>query len=243
METYLLTYLGSAFLALTVTPLVIRFANRFNMVDIPGARHMHKKPVPRIGGVAIFLSAIAGTVGVLLFSDVGSAESGGALGKVIVLLFAAGLVFFVGLVDDIKTGGLAAGMKLLAQIIAALAVCAVGIRIRSVTVVEGFTLDFGWFSWPLTLLWIVGITNAVNLSDGLDGLAAGISAVACSVIAIFAMYSGHSYRFLSTKKNTFPEPKYFRFVKPLFFSLTLTYRNALCLMVSFAPASFTVYGF
>lgn len=192
METYLLTYLGSAFVALMATPLVIRFANRFNIVDIPGARHMHKKPVPRIGGVAIYLSAIAGTLAVLLFSDVGSAESGGALGKVIVLLSVAGLVFLVGLADDIKTGGLAATTKLLAQIVAALCVCAAGIRIRSVTVVDGFTLDFGWFSWPLTLLWIVGITNAVNLSDGLDGLAAGISAVACSVIAIFAIYSGQA---------------------------------------------------
>jgi UDP-GlcNAc:undecaprenyl-phosphate GlcNAc-1-phosphate transferase len=73
---------------------------------------------------------------------------------------------------------------------AAIAVCAIGIRIRSLVVADWLTLDFGWFSWPLTILWIVGITNAVNLSDGLDGLAAGISAVACAVIAVFAIYSG-----------------------------------------------------
>jgi UDP-GlcNAc:undecaprenyl-phosphate GlcNAc-1-phosphate transferase len=111
-------------------------------------------------------------------------------GKLIVLLCAAGFVFFVGLVDDVKSKGLGARVKLLAQIGAALAVCAVGIRIRSVTLADWLTVDFGWFSWPLTLLWIVGITNAVNLSDGLDGLAAGISAAACGVIAIFAIHSG-----------------------------------------------------
>jgi UDP-GlcNAc:undecaprenyl-phosphate GlcNAc-1-phosphate transferase len=73
-----------------------------------------------------------------------------------------------------------------------MAVCAVGVRIRSITVSDWLTLEFGWFSWPLTLLWIVGITNAVNLSDGLDGLAAGISAVACGVIAVFAIYNGNA---------------------------------------------------
>jgi UDP-GlcNAc:undecaprenyl-phosphate GlcNAc-1-phosphate transferase len=131
-------------------------------------------------------------VGVLVLSYIGRDASRGTLGKAIVLLCASVFVFFVGLFDDIKAGGLAAEIRLLAQIAAAIAVCAVGIRVRSITVVEGLTLDFGWFSWPLTLLWIVGITNAVNLSDGLDGLAAGISAVTCSVIAIFAIYSGQT---------------------------------------------------
>jgi UDP-GlcNAc:undecaprenyl-phosphate GlcNAc-1-phosphate transferase len=125
-------------------------------------------------------------VGVLRLSNI----STDTLVRAIVLLCAAASIFFVGLIDDIKTGGLVAEIKLLAQIAAAVAVCVVGIRIRSITVAGWHTLDFGWFSWPLTMLWIVGITNAVNLSDGLDGLAAGISAVACGVIAIFAMHSG-----------------------------------------------------
>ena len=147
---------------------------------------MHKKPIPRIGGVAIFLSMMCLAVGVLLLSNIGA----DTLIRAIVLLCAAASIFSVGLIDDIKTGGLAAKAKFFAQIAAAVAVCAVGIRIRSITVAEWLTLEFGWFSWPLTILWIVGITNAVNLSDGLDGLAAGISAVACGVIAIFAMHSG-----------------------------------------------------
>lgn len=110
------------------------------------------------------------------------------LPKVTVILFAATLMFVVGLLDDVKH--LRVRIKLLAQLAAAIAVCCAGIRIESVAVADWLTLDFGWFSWPLTLLWIVGITNAVNFCDGLDGLAAGISTVACGVIAVFAVQSG-----------------------------------------------------
>ncbi len=190
MKTYLFVYLGSAFLALVTTPIVIWLARRLSIVDVPGARHVHTSPIPRIGGVAIFFSMMSLAIGVLFVSNIGDRGLGDTLHKAIVLLCAAGFVFFAGLIDDVKSGGLAAHTKFLAQTAAALAVCAVGIRIRSIAVAEWFTLDFGWFSWPLTLLWIVGVTNAVNLSDGLDGLAAGISAVACAVIAAFAIYSG-----------------------------------------------------
>lgn len=190
MKTYLFVYLGAAFLALVTTPIVIWLAHRLSIVDIPGARHMHKKPTPQIGGVAIFLSMMCLAVVVLFLSNISGDAFRDTLPKAIVLLSAAASIFFVGLIDDIKTGGLAANIRFLAQIAAAIAVCAVGIRIRSIVIADWLTLNFGWFSWPLTLLWIVGITNAVNLSDGLDGLAAGISAVACGVIAIFAIYSG-----------------------------------------------------
>ncbi|MCP4263605.1 MAG: undecaprenyl/decaprenyl-phosphate alpha-N-acetylglucosaminyl 1-phosphate transferase [Planctomycetes bacterium] len=189
MKTYLLVYLGSALLTLLITPVVIWLAHRLSIADVPGARHMHTKPISHIGGVAIFLSMMSLTICVLFLSNVIGDAFRNILPKVIVLLSAATFIFFTGLIDDIKTNGLRARIKLLAQMVAAIAVCTVGIRIKSVVVIDWFTLDFDWFSWPLTLLWIVGITNAVNLSDGLDGLAAGISAVACVVIAIFAIDS------------------------------------------------------
>jgi len=72
-----------------------------------------------------------------------------------------------------------------------LLVCAAGIRIESVVITDSITLNFGWLSWPLTLFWIVGVTNAVNLSDGLDGLAGGICAIACGVVAVFAASTGN----------------------------------------------------
>jgi len=190
MKTYLSVYLGSLFLALVITPVIIWLARRLKAADHPGARTVHKKPVPRIGGVAIFVSMICITIAVLFLSNVIGDTFRGILPELIVLLSAAGFMFFVGLIDDIRTKGLRARIKFLAQLAAAIAVCAVGIRVKSVAVADWLTIDFGWFSWPLTLLWIVGITNAINLSDGLDGLAAGISAIVCGVIAIFAIYSG-----------------------------------------------------
>ncbi len=190
MKTYLCVYLGSALLALVVTPVVIWLAHRLNVADVPGLRKVHAKPVSHIGGVAIFLSMMCLTIAVLFLSNVIGDAFRDILPQLIVVLSAAGFIFFVGLIDDIRINGLRARIKFLAQLAAAITVCAVGIRIKSVAVADWLTLDFGWFSWPLTIFWIVGITNAVNLSDGLDGLAAGISAVACGVIAVFAIYSG-----------------------------------------------------
>jgi len=188
MKTYLAVYLGSALLALVITPVVIRLARWKNVVDVPGVRNVHSKPIPRIGGVAIFASAMVLILSVLLLPNVIGERFRAIRPQLIALLSAATFIFVVGLIDDIK--GLRARIKFLAELAAAIVVCAIGIRIHSVAIADWLMLNFGWFAWPLTLLWIVGITNAVNLSDGLDGLAAGISAIACGVIAIIAIHSG-----------------------------------------------------
>jgi len=190
MKTYLIVYLGSAGVALLITPVIIWLSHRHSIVTAPGIRHVHERPISHIGGIAIFLSMISLTVPVLFLSNVIGDAFRDILPRLFVLISSASFIFIVGLVDDVKTKGLRARTKFLAQIVAALAVCAAGIRIESVAVGNWLTLDFGWFSWPFTLLWIIGITNAVNLSDGLDGLAAGISAIACGVIAVFAVYIG-----------------------------------------------------
>jgi len=191
MTTYLFVYFGPAYLALVITPIVIRLARRIRIVDIPGSRQAQTTPVSHIGGVAIYLSMMFPAIGVLFLSNAVADAFIVILPKLIMLLCAAAFMFFAGLIDDIKTDGLRVRIKLIAGLSAAIAVCAAGIRIESVAITEQFTLNFGWFSWPLTILWIVGVTNAVNLSDGLDGLAAGISAIACGVIAIFAIHAGN----------------------------------------------------
>lgn len=188
MKTYLCVYLGSALLALVITPFVIWLGRKLNVADVPGVRKVHVKPISHIGGVAIFLSMMCLTIPVLFLSNVIGDAFRDIQTKIIALLTAGSFIFLVGLIDDIK--GLRARIKFLAELAVAMTVCAIDIRIKSVAVADWLTLDFGWFSWPLTILWIVGITNAVNLSDGLDGLAAGISAVACGVIAVFAIHSG-----------------------------------------------------
>jgi len=190
MKTYLCVYLGSTFLALLITPLVIWVARKAKVLDSPDVRKVHLKSIPRIGGVAIFISAICLILPVLFLQNVIGDKFQDIQLKIITLLSAAAFMFLVGLIDDIK--GLRARIKLMAQLTAAIVVCSVGIRIESVAIADWLTLNFGLFSWPLTLLWIVGVTNAVNLSDGLDGLAAGISAIACGVIAILAIQSGQA---------------------------------------------------
>jgi len=188
MKTYAVVYFGSVLFALVLTPIVIWLGRRLNVVDVPGMRNMHARPISHIGGIAIFLSMMCLAIPVLFLPNVIGDTLQDIQLRLIILFSAAGFVFLIGLIDDIR--GLRARVKFVVELAAAITVCAVGIRIKSVAVGDWFTLDFGWFSWPLTILWIVGITNAVNLSDGLDGLAAGISAVACGVIAVFAVYSG-----------------------------------------------------
>ena len=191
MKTYLFVYFGSTLLALLITPAVIWLTRRHSIVAIPGNRHMHKKPISHIGGIAIFFSTIFLTIPVLFLSNNVGLAFRDIFHKVIILFCVSGFMFLIGLIDDIRKNGLRARVKLLAQIFAALIICTAGIRIETIAVTKSLILDFGWFSWPLTLLWIIGITNAVNLSDGLDGLAAGISAITCGAIVIFSIYSGN----------------------------------------------------
>ena len=190
MKTYLFVYLGSACIALVTTPIIIMLSRRLRIFTEPGVRHVHERPISHIGGIAIFLSMISLILPVLFLSNVIGDAFRNILPQLVVLLSASSFIFIVGLVDDLKSKGMLASTKFLAQMAAALAVCIAGIRIESMAVGNWLTLEFGWFSWPLTLLWIIGITNAINLSDGLDGLAAGISAITCGVIAVFAVYIG-----------------------------------------------------
>ena len=188
MKTYLTVYLGAAVLAIITTPIVIRIARRLNILDAPDVRKVHSKPIPRIGGVAIFVSMMALTLPVLFLRNPIGDSFRLIQPKIVALLVAAGFVFIVGLVDDIK--GLPVRAKFLAQFIAALIVCNAGIRITGIPLTDSFFLNFGWLSWPITLLWIIGISNAINLIDGLDGLAAGICAATCGVILILSFYFG-----------------------------------------------------
>ena len=189
MKTYIGVYLGSVVLALAITPLVIRLARRLNAIDVPGVRAVHTKPIPRIGGMAIFLSAMAMIVSVLFMDNRIGEAFWAARWELGSLLCMASFIFLVGFVDDLRN--LPARVKLGAEILAAVILCRAGVEITSLDITSDWALEFDVLSCPVTVLWIVGIANAVNLSDGLDGLAAGVSAIACAVIAIFALYSGN----------------------------------------------------
>lgn len=174
-----------------VTPGAIRLASYLGAVDLPGARKIHLQPIPRIGGLAVYAGFLAG-LGFAAFAT-GSVPS--SLSNVSVywqgMALAATAILLVGLVDDLW--GLSFYWKFAAQTLAAVFVWLCGFRIEILTHPLGGELQVGMLSLPLTVLWIVAITNAVNLIDGLDGLATGIaliSSLAVGVVAFVRMELG-----------------------------------------------------
>ena len=169
------------------TPLVKRFAYVIGAVDIPkDKRRVHKKPTPRIGGLAIIFGFL---VAVISFNDTWSKE-------VVSTLVGAGILGILGVIDDCKE--LDAKLKFVVQIIAALVVVIFGdIRISVISnpnifSVEPYMILPSWLSICVTIFWIVFITNAVNFIDGLDGLAAGVSAI-MSISLVFIAISYHEF--------------------------------------------------
>jgi len=166
--------------AFLFTPPVKKFAALVGAIDKPdGNRHIHDHPVPRMGGLAIFLGFI---LAILVFGDISTQVMGMLIGSVIIVL--------MGAVDDIVN--LSPWVKLGAQILAALAAIRSGIIINVLSnlnfLSETTFVQLGVLGHPLTLLWIVGCTNAVNLIDGLDGLAAGVSAISSFSMLVVALF-------------------------------------------------------
>lgn len=172
-----------AFIAsIILTPLVKRLAFRIGAVDAPNYRKVHARIMPRLGGLAIYVAFI---IGFFFLKIMTGFESDYAYA----ILIAATIIVITGVIDDMRE--ISAKAKLLGQLVAACIVVFVGgIQISFINLPFDGVLSFGWLGIPLTIIWIVGVTNAVNLIDGLDGLAAGVSTIALAAIAIMAMILG-----------------------------------------------------
>lgn len=165
-------------------PLVRRLAVRLGAIDMPGVkgtdseRHLHSQPTPRMGGLAIFLGFLAAMA---LFVQLTPALAAMLVGGIIIVI--------VGMLDDVFR--LPALVKLVFQILAAVIAASGGNVIRYLSAPEwlakGGHLNLGILSVPVTVIWIVLITNAVNLIDGLDGLAAGVSAISSVCLVVVAL--------------------------------------------------------
>lgn len=178
-----------------LTPYTIKIAKKIGAVDIPkDDRRMHNKPIPKFGGPAIIIGFLLATIYLVITSSIeGSINIFGPENYFIKLLgFLLGIMVlsFVCFFDDIK--GINPFVKLIGQIIAASIVVSFGIRIDNLNLpfLEGNIVLSKAFSIILTMGWIVGITNAINLIDGLDGLSTGISIISSvSLLIIFALNS------------------------------------------------------
>ena len=186
METsYLLIFsLAVAFLfSFASVPFVRIFAFKIKAIDVPrDNRRMHKNPTPRIGGVAIFFGFL---VSYLCFCDVIDLPHLG-------VLIGAGLIILLGVFDDIKP--IRAIYKLIVQIAAALIPVLMGLKIEFLTNLNIFSGDMiviaDYLSIPVTVIWIVGLTNALNLIDGLDGLAASIGTISSTCLLLMSLLFG-----------------------------------------------------
>lgn len=170
----LLALVFSALISYVITPIVMLLAVKVKAIDVPkDDRRMHSRAIPRLGGLAIFIAFCSGT---LIFSDINIQICGLLLGALVIVA--------LGFVDDIFA--LSPWLKLLFQIIASFIPILCGNVIEHISIF-GRTIEFGVFSIPVTVLWIVGLTNAVNLIDGLDGLACGIATIASVGILVLAI--------------------------------------------------------
>lgn len=185
MEYMLITLVIVVSLVCTLlfTPLVAVYAANRRLYDLPGGRRVHKTPVPRLGGVAIFSAIVLSNAVFLQRSYTSQGHLVDGFGFYVATILGATIIFVTGLRDDLY--GLRPFVKLIFQVAAAAVVYVLGIRFEEVMVAPAIVILVGWLSFPLTVAWIVCVTNAINLIDGLDGLAAGIVLVALtSLIAI-----------------------------------------------------------
>ena len=162
-----------------IVPFVIEFSQKEGLVDLPGERKIHKLPVSRLGGIAIWSSAMLTFLVLVMLSyyPYGSLLSG--------ILLGGSLMFLLGLVDDVYN--LNAKFKLIIQIAIATIVFLLGVQIDTIFNPFGSSaLKLGILSYPITIMWIVGISNAVNFIDGVDGLAGSVITVSSITLALIA---------------------------------------------------------
>jgi UDP-GlcNAc:undecaprenyl-phosphate GlcNAc-1-phosphate transferase len=171
MTQYLLILASAFALAVGGTPLVRRLAVKLGVVDQPNPRKIHSHPIPLLGGVAIYLAFIAALV---FFGDRFYVQ------QVVGILLGATLCSLMGLWDDRR--GLSAFVKLAGQLVAAVILIVTGVRVQ--------TLPFEALNLAVTFVWVVGITNAINLLDNMDGLSGGVGAIAAAFFLLLAAGSG-----------------------------------------------------
>lgn len=177
---FFLTFILCLVTAIVVTPLVKNFAIKIDATDKPNHRKIHQKLMPRLGGLAIYGGFLVG----LIFLQPQSPH-------LVPIIIGSCLIIITGVLDDLFE--LAAKWKLVVQIVAASIVIGGGVHVEFINLPFDGRLELGWYGIPLTLVWIVGITNAINLIDGLDGLAAGVSSIVLLTLSGIAYMMGNFF--------------------------------------------------
>lgn len=176
----IVTMVFTTFLSVTfITPFIKKIAFHMDAVDIPNARKVHTKPMPRLGGLGIYFGFL---LGYMLYGT-----HSGTMNSILIGSF---FIVITGIIDDVKP--LKASHKFIGQLIAACIVVFYGNILLKDISAFGLYFDFGLLSYPITIFFILGCINCMNLIDGLDGLAAGISSIYFLTIGIIATIQGKS---------------------------------------------------
>ncbi|HEM48754.1 MAG TPA: hypothetical protein ENO27_00955, partial [Caldithrix sp.] len=180
-------------ISLITTFFTRKLAIKYKLGVFPDQRKVHKSFMPHLGGIGIFCGFISGLIAAIFiipgFLDI-------ILKEYIGILIASAFIFLLGLIDDIK--GLTPGIKFTGQFIAVTIIIFCGFIIRFVDNPIGHVINLGLLSIPITYLWVIGVNNAVNLLDGLDGLAAGVCVIAGLVFLISGVQNDNSATILLT---------------------------------------------
>lgn len=182
---YVIAFVLAFLISFFMTPVAKKIAFKVGAIAKPRKRDMHKKPIPRMGGIAIFAGFIITFLIVIWKMPLVNIR------QVVGIILGCTTIFILGCFDDVYELG--AKLKFIIQILAAaiVAICGVRIDFFSIPFLSSSQFYTDFFSIPATILWIVGITNAVNLIDGLDGLAAGISSIASLCLMVLSIYAGY----------------------------------------------------
>src|SRR6478735_9319232 len=188
MKSYVVACLISLALSVLVTPLVRRLALSLGAVSTPGGRHVNGRPIPRLGGLGLAFAWALPVAGLALRDPVLMRALDDKWLQIVTVVGGGLAICAVGALDDIR--GLRSAYKLAAQVVVAIFAFACGFQIQAIQLPLFGTLQMGVFALPVTVFWIVGVTNAVNLIDGLDGLAAGVTFFAAFTSFVIASISG-----------------------------------------------------
>jgi len=189
MKTYVAILVISALATFGFTPLVRWLAFRLGAMDLPGERKVHREPMPRLGGLAVFIGFCSPWAGFYLLDNVVTETFQNYEKLFAALMLGAAAMLALGVWDDLK--GLNAVQKLAVQILTAVGLYAAGFQITVLSNPFGNPIQLGFWSLPVSVLWIIGITNAINLLDGIDGLATGVTACIALSLALINILANH----------------------------------------------------
>lgn len=188
MVAYLIIFIAGLGVSIVLTPLLRSRLLRHGVVDKPDVRKVHTKDIPRLGGLAIYAGfCVAMATAYFRYPSLFEEKEIQMLG----LLVASTFIVAIGAIDDVVN--IRPWIKLACQVAAAVILMLFNYNIEAIANPFGGNIELGFWSYPFTIVWVIGVINAINLVDGLDGLASGVGLIIAMTIFLISIYFGKAY--------------------------------------------------